>query len=227
MSQASQSRAVAAAVLALSILVGGAVPADAGEAAAPLDAFNAWAHDFNRAFGRTVVSPVLEAGRALPPPLPSALGNAFANLSEPVSAVSQAMMGDLWTATRSSARFTINSTAGLLGIIDVATPIGLPTHKTHFSEGVCALGLPMTDRYLVVPGIGPSSVGVAGAAVVLMVGSTWALAYVSLEMALASVAGDLVASAAALENAAAMTDGPDDPVAEEAAFRAYLARIGC
>lgn len=211
-------------VIALVLLAGSV---SAAEPEPDPGGFNAWAHEFNRDFAANVVAPVLDAGRALPDPMPAALGNAFANLTEPVSAVSQLMMGEVGEAARSSARFAINSTVGLFGAIDVADAAGLPMHKTYFSEGVCALGLPMTDDYLVVPGVGASSVGTAGSAVALMVGSTWILSFVAIELAVASIVADLAASAAALENAAAAADGPGDPVQEERAYRAYLARIGC
>lgn len=192
-----------------------------------LNGFNAWAYGFNIAFAQTVVRPFLDGVRSLPDPVPAVLENAFANLTEPVSALSHLMVGDPWAATRSTARFAINSTVGLLGAIDVASPMGLPSRKRHFSEGVCAMGLPLADRYMVVPAIGSSSVGIAGAAVIVMAGSTWALSYISLELAIASTLADVSGSAAALESMAASPEGDGDARADEASFSRYLSRIGC
>lgn len=209
------------------VLLGGGERSAAAQSAGSLDGFNAWAHDFNRTFAGVVVKPVLDGVRALPDPLPTALGSAFSNLSEPVSALSHLMVGDALGATQSTARFAVNSTVGLLGMIDVATPIGLPVRKRHFSEGVCALGLAAPDQYLVVPGVGPSSVGIASTAVIVMVGSTWGLALISIEFAVASTVADLAGSAAALENAAVSAKGKGDRRYDEAVFRAYLSEIGC
>jgi phospholipid-binding lipoprotein MlaA len=193
----------------------------------PLDRFNLWAHEVNRSFVDHAVKPVIDGVASLPAPVRTSLGNAFSNLSEPVSALSHLMAGDGSAATQTTARFAVNSTAGLLGLFDVATPMGLAKNKRHFSEGVCALGLATPDSYVVVPGIGPSTLGIAGSAVFVMVGSTVVLAFVSTELAVASVMADLAGSAAALENAASSAGKADNRHADEKSFRATLSSIGC
>lgn len=151
-----------------------AQPASAGSGPS-VEAFNDWAHKFNRSFVDGAVKPVVDGVGALPEPVKTSLGNAFSNLSEPVSALSHLMVGDTMSATQTTARFTVNSTVGLLGLFDVASPMGLPMHKRHFSEGVCAIGLATPHSYVVVPAVGPSTMGIAGTAIFVMVGSTVAL----------------------------------------------------
>ncbi|WP_051340798.1 MlaA family lipoprotein [Azospirillum halopraeferens] len=192
----------------------------------PLRGFNVWADDFNRVVGTFAVAPVMEAVRSLPPVGRSVAGNLHANLTEPVSALSWGLSGDAANAGRSLLRFTVNSTAGLLGAFDVADAMGVPRNKRYFSEGVCALGVP-AGPYLVVPGVGPSTLTVTAAALTVMLGSTYALSFISLELALASVGLDLVASAAALESLAGSEAGPDLGDRERRLFMNYVERAGC
>ncbi|HEY0834449.1 MAG TPA: MlaA family lipoprotein [Azospirillum sp.] len=209
--------------LALAVAVATGRPARAGDGLAE---FNEWAHAANRTFAATVIRPTLDAVRALPDPLPAALRNVYANVTEPVTALSHAMAGDPLAAGRATLRFAVNSTAGVLGVFDVAAMMRLPAEKRPFSEGVCALGVP-AGPYLVVPGFGASTVGIATAAVVVMAGSTWALSLVSMELAIAGTLADLAGSAAALENAAASGESTGDVKADAQAYHDNLSGIGC
>ncbi|NYZ13393.1 hypothetical protein HL658_12600 [Azospirillum sp. RWY-5-1] len=189
-----------------------------------LDAFNAATLAINHTLAGHVVVPALDAYRKLPPFMQAMGANAYANLTEPVTALSWAMAGEGAKAGESMVRFGINSTAGLLGVMDVASAAGFTVPKKYFSEGVCAAGIP-AGRYVEVPGAGASSAGVLSAALAVMVGSTWALSYVSVEVAVASVVLDLVATAAALEGLVA--SGDVGPVRRQADYMAWLERSGC
>lgn len=186
--------------------------------------FNRWAHDFNQSFSADVVAPALHGVDTLPKPVSEGLGNFYHTLTEPVSALSFLMVGDVLNATRSTVRFTVNFTAGILGIFDVAEKIGLPAKKKHYSEGVCGMGLPL-GSYLVVPAVGPSTVGVASSALFLMIGSTVALAYVSLEAALISTGTDIIGSAAALEGSASQKAA--DFSEDRHNYMIFLKKAGC
>jgi phospholipid-binding lipoprotein MlaA len=202
-----------------------------------LGRFNTWSSEVNRSLVETVVAPTLAGIRDLPPPVGSALANAYGNLVEPVSTLGWALSGDGAAAGRSAARFAINSTAGVLGVFDVATGLGLPARPKTLSEGVCALGLP-PGPILILPGAGPTTATTFLSALALIAGSTWAIAYVSVELALASLGLDIIAGAAALENVArsrageAEADGNDRRVEgaamdEVAAHADWLRAIGC
>jgi len=54
-------------------------------------------------------------------------------------------------------RVVFNSTIGLAGIIDVATPMGLPEHNEDFGQTLGYWGM-QTGPYLVLPLLGPSNV---------------------------------------------------------------------
>ena len=189
-----------------------------------LDDFNAWADGINRELAAWVIAPTVNAVSSLPAPLPAMGRNAFQNLHEPVAAFSKALASDVGGATASAARFAINSTVGLLGTLDVANAVGLPPQPAYFAEGVCKAQIPV-GPYVVVPAVGGTTVGVAGAGLLAMVGSTAALALVSFELAMASVAVDVVATAAALENLADSSAGSLET--RKAAYVEWLSGYGC
>ena len=53
-------------------------------------------------------------------------------------------------------RFFLNSTLGIFGIFDVATPLGLSKNKEDFGQTLGFWGVP-DGPYLVLPFLGPSS----------------------------------------------------------------------
>lgn len=201
-----------------------ALAAPVSLAPSSMDDFNAWADGINRELAAWVIAPTVNAVASLPAPLPAMGRNAFQNLHEPVTAFSKALASDVGGATASAARFAINSTVGLLGTLDVANAVGLPPQPAYFAEGVCKAQIPV-GPYVVVPAVGDTTIGVAGAGLLAMVGSTAALALVSFELAMASVAVDVVATAAALENLADSSAGTLET--RKAAYVDWLSGHGC
>lgn len=53
-------------------------------------------------------------------------------------------------------RFTLNSTIGLLGLFDVATPLGFERHVEDFGQTLAVWGTP-EGTYIVLPVMGPST----------------------------------------------------------------------
>jgi len=169
-------------------------------AEAGVESFNQWAFEVNRAVQDAMVRPGVAAyERKVPPAVQAWIGRAYRTFMEPVTATSHAIEGDLVGAAASTARFVVNGTVGLAGTVDVAESIGLPESDKTFSQAVCRSGLPL-GAYVVLPVIGPTTAGIALTAGALMVGSTYALSLVSIHLAVASVAVDVIGTAAALEN---------------------------
>lgn len=199
-------------------------PTVAAPAANSMEAFNLWADHFNQSLADWVIAPTLKVYRGLPDPVPAMGRNAYQNLTEPVNALSRAMSSDPTGAVVSTSRFVINSTVGLLGTLDVANAIGLEPKRSYFAAGVCDVGVPI-GPYLVLPGVGDTTVGVAATAMLAMAGSTMALGVISFELAMASVGVDVIATASALEN---MAGGHKTPLeARRAAYEKWLASEGC
>jgi len=83
------------------------------------------------------------------------VGNVAANLvNEPVTAVTNVVIGDFSTAWTAVKRFSINSTIGMLGWYDAAKALGLPPTVTDVGLILCKAGVG-EGAYVVLPFIGP------------------------------------------------------------------------
>jgi phospholipid-binding lipoprotein MlaA len=82
--------------------------------------------------------------------------NFFSNLSEIDTAVNQLLQGKLGLAAQDSARFLVNSTVGVVGILDIASEIGLERHDEDFGQTLGYWGVP-SGVYLFVPFVGPTT----------------------------------------------------------------------
>jgi phospholipid-binding lipoprotein MlaA len=124
----------------------------------PWEGLNRATFEFNDGLDRAVIRPVAEGYRfVMPTPARDAVTNFFANLKDPWIAINQLLQGKPRLAIDDLGRFVWNSTFGLLGLIDVASDMGLPKHNEDFGQtlGVWGAG---SGAYLVLPILGPSSV---------------------------------------------------------------------
>jgi phospholipid-binding lipoprotein MlaA len=146
---------------AMTILTAGLLAACAHsppyEPADPLEPLNRGIYSFNRTADRYVLRPVARGYKTVTPqPVRSGIGNFLSNLGYPVTILNAALQGKLARAGRDTGRFLINSTAGLAGFIDVATPVGLPENDEDFGQTLGYWGVG-PGWYLMVPFLGPST----------------------------------------------------------------------
>ena len=88
--------------------------------------------------------------------------NAADNLSEPGHMVNNFLQGKDEEGLESFARFVLNSTFGVFGLIDVASHAGLEKHDEGFDEVLGVWGA-ANGPFLMLPGAGPNDVrGVVG-----------------------------------------------------------------
>ncbi|PMH41007.1 ABC transporter [Vibrio sp. 10N.286.49.B3] len=93
-----------------------------------------------------------------PTPLRRAIANFLANLDEPSSVINNAIMGNGEKAVTHFNRFWINSTFGLLGLIDIAGAAGITKlDDKAFGDAIGHYGVGM-GPYLMLPGYGPVTV---------------------------------------------------------------------
>ncbi len=92
-----------------------------------------------------------------PPFLRSGLYNMALNLNEPASIINNLLQLKVTDAARSTGRFVLNSTIGLLGFYDPASDFGWSGEQEEFGEVLGSYGVG-DGPYLVVPGLGPSSI---------------------------------------------------------------------
>lgn len=124
----------------------------------PLEPINRVVYRFNDAVDRALLKPAAKGyDKVTPVPIQTGVGNFFSNLGEPIVIVNDLLQGKATQSASDTARLVFNSTFGVLGLIDVATPMGHPKHKEDFGQTFAVWGFG-EGWYLVVPVLGPSTV---------------------------------------------------------------------
>ncbi len=123
----------------------------------PLELFNRFAFSFNLALDTFIFKPGAATYRfLLPAEVRDSVRNALRNLSTPVVLANDLLQGELERAETTLVRFLVNSTAGLLGLFDVAADWGYPYHDEDFGQTLAVHGV-SEGFYLVLPIFGPSN----------------------------------------------------------------------
>lgn len=124
----------------------------------PWQGFNRAMFTFNEQLDKYALKPAAQGYRFVMPDIAErGVDNFFSNLSDVRSAVNSLLQGKVDDALTSVGRLVFNSTFGLAGLIDVATPMGLEQKPEDFGQTLGYWGLG-TGPYLVLPVLGPSSV---------------------------------------------------------------------
>lgn len=149
---------ILAKTLLTAILVSG-LPgcASSGQSTDPLEPLNRQVFAFNNFFDSHALRPAAQAYRTVTPGIVrTGVRNAFDNASYPVVFVNQFLQGKVGRGAHDLTRFLVNSTLGMAGLIDVASPLGLEAHNEDFGQTFAVWGI---DRgpYLVVPFFGSYS----------------------------------------------------------------------
>ncbi len=112
----------------------------------------------NGAFDFLVFEPLARFYRGfMPTDARHAVSRAFTNLAEPVVTANHLLQLDGEGAATSLGRFAVNSTAGVAGLFDVATELGLEADDTDFGQTLHGYGVG-SGPYLVLPIFGPTTV---------------------------------------------------------------------
>jgi len=123
----------------------------------PLEETNRGTFAFNRQVDRFLLDPVTEAYRwAVPEGGRKALARMFTNLSSTKTLVNDLLQLEWKDATVTSGRLVLNTTLGLLGLVDVAETVGLEPHESDFGQTLALAGTP-SGPYLVLPVLGPAN----------------------------------------------------------------------
>jgi phospholipid-binding lipoprotein MlaA len=112
---------------------------------------------FNQALDGIIFKPIASAYRVLPSPVKTGVSNSLDNLSNLVTIPNNILQGDFAQAGENSMRFVINTTLGILGLIDVAEYIGLTEYeKEDYGQSLASYGVG-PGCYVVLPVLGPST----------------------------------------------------------------------
>ena len=172
-----------------------------------LEPFNRAMFGFNSAVVNYVVDPVADGLGAVTPPFVHRIGtNLYENISEPEFVFTNLLAGHPGDAAVSVGRFAVNSTIGIAGMFDAATPLGLERRPTEVSEAMCKVGI-TPGPYLILPLIGPTNVFSGGLLGAALAAEWYVLSLVSTALAAADAVFDVSVSVASLRH---VRDIPED-----------------
>ncbi len=121
------------------------------------EGFNRASFAINQGLDKIIFKPVASVYRTLPTPIKNGVSNSLNNLSNVVTIPNNILQGEFSKAGVNSGRFIINTTVGILGIIDVATLIGLEEYeKEDYGQTLAVHGVG-PGCYIVLPVLGPST----------------------------------------------------------------------
>ncbi len=129
---------------------------------------------FNQGLDKAILKPIAQGYRNLPTPVKNGTSNVLDNLSNLITIPNNVLQGDLKIAVINTGRLVINSTIGILGIIDVANDLGFPKYeKEDYGQTLGKWGMG-PGCYLVLPVLGPSTIrDTAGSFINVMGGDPW------------------------------------------------------
>ncbi len=146
---------VVCAIVGLGVLSG---CASTGNPRDPLEPLNRGIYHFNDGVDTMLLKPAAEVYQGIVPSLVrTGVSNVFSNLNDVIVALNNLLQGKINEALSDAGRVLLNTTAGLLGIFDVATPAGLEKHDEDFGQTLGWWGIG-DGPYLVLPFLGASNV---------------------------------------------------------------------
>ena len=155
-----RSRRPALALICLLAFSGSALADNhaAGDPRDPWEGYNRAVYGFNKGVDSMFLKPAAEAYDTLTPEVVDrGITNFFSNIGDVRNFFNNFLQGKPDEAADSLARLIINSTVGLLGLIDVATEIGIHKSEEDFGQTLGAGGVE-SGPYFVLPFLGPSTV---------------------------------------------------------------------
>ena len=128
----------------------------------------------NMGLDKAIFKPVAKSYRSLPPTIKNGTGNVLSNLSNLITIPNNVLQGEFKKAGVNTGRLVVNTTIGILGIIDAAEKLGFPEYeKEDYGQTFGAWGIG-PGCYLVLPVLGPSTVrDTAGSFVNVLGGDPW------------------------------------------------------
>lgn len=150
----SVKKSVAVALLAV-VLSGCAVP---GNQKDPIEGFNRAMFSFNEGLDAAIIKPVAQGyDTAMPSPVRTGVTNFFGNIADFFIGVNNLLQGKPADAVGDISRVLVNSTIGILGLIDIASDMGMDKHEEDFGQTFGRWGVG-DGAYVVIPVFGPRTV---------------------------------------------------------------------
>lgn len=132
--------------------------AGARNPADPLEPLNRSIYKFNDSVDRAVIKPVAQGYKKVMPETGRLMvSNFFSNLNDVIVTANDFLQFKFAQGFSDGMRVVVNSTIGVVGLIDVASTSGLKKHDEDFGQTLGKWGIG-SGPYLVLPILGPSSV---------------------------------------------------------------------
>ena len=134
------------------------------------EGFNRTSFALNKTLDKALFKPVAGAYRLLPIPVKSGVSNSLNNLSSLLTIPNNILQGNFSKAAENTGRFLVNTTVGVLGIIDVASHLGFSKYEKEDYGQTLAMHGTGPGCYLVLPVLGPSTARDAASSIVSFIG---------------------------------------------------------
>ena len=123
----------------------------------PYESFNRKMFRFNDSFDDYLAKPVANGYKWITPKfMQTGVSNFFNNLENINVVINDVLQAKFSQSAEDTGRFAINSTLGLLGLVDVAKDLGLEQNQEDFDQTFAVWGVPQ-GSYVVLPIFGPST----------------------------------------------------------------------
>ncbi|MFL1560853.1 VacJ family lipoprotein [Pseudomonas sp. O64] len=108
----------------------------------PAEPVNRRVFAFNRAVDNYALAPVARGYRYLPDFFQQGVHNFASNFNEPKVFINDLLQGNPHRSVNTLGRFAVNTTVGVVGLIDVSDHLGIPRHTADFGQtfGVWGVG---------------------------------------------------------------------------------------
>jgi phospholipid-binding lipoprotein MlaA len=124
----------------------------------PFEGYNRVMHSFNDTVDKAVLKPVAQGyDFIMPAPVSKGVSNFFSNLNEITVIINDVLQFKMMQAFDDTSRFAINSTIGIVGLMDVASDFGYKKNNEDFGQTLGAWGI-APGPYLVLPFFGPNDI---------------------------------------------------------------------
>ncbi|MDO7896065.1 MlaA family lipoprotein [Pseudomonas citrulli] len=100
----------------------------------PAEPINRGIFAFNRTLDDYALAPVARGYRKLPGFFQTGVHNFVANFGEPKVFINDLLQGNAQRSVNTLGRFVINTTAGIVGLVDVSGKLGIERHEADFGQ---------------------------------------------------------------------------------------------
>lgn len=143
----------------------------------PLESYNRAMFNFNDKADQFVMKPVATAYHTVTPSfVQTGVGNFFGNLGDVWTGVNDILQGKFSNGGSDFLRFGINTTFGVVGLLDIGTAIGIPKRNRDFGETLGTWGI-KPGPYVVLPLLGSTTLRDTVALPVDYAGNPWDYVY--------------------------------------------------